>query len=224
MKKRAANLDQSERYDALAPMRPDIYILLAALLAGQPGLELIDLIKRLQWDDTVPAGMQRQLAALNRACSNCTVAVIADEFHRLFVGLGSGELVPYSSWYREKTIQSTPLAAIRDDLLRLGIVRQADSHESEDHAGALCEIMALISDQENDVPLAMQAHFFDKHIAPWMGVFFRDLQEVQDVKFYRVVGALGSSFIAAESEYLQESLNCHDDLNQGGMQDDSKIF
>ena len=54
-------------------------------------------------------------------------------------------MVPYASWYRERMIQSSPLASLRGDLMRLGIVRQPDSYESEDHAGAICEAMALLT-------------------------------------------------------------------------------
>ena len=88
---------------------------------------------------------------------------IAEEFQRLFVGLGSGELVPYASWYLEKMIQSAPLAAIRADLGRLGIVRQSTCFEPEDHAGVLCEIMALLSVPENDIAEEEQAAFFRSH-------------------------------------------------------------
>ncbi len=71
--------------------------------------------------------------------------------------MGCGEMVPYASWYRDRMIQSSPLASLRADLMRLGIVRQPDSYESEDHAGALCETMALLSREANAVPHATQA-------------------------------------------------------------------
>jgi TorA maturation chaperone TorD len=88
-------------------------------------------------------------------------------------------------------------------LFNLGIVRQADNHDSEDHAGALCEIMAIISDESNDVTYESQAKFFEQHIAPWMMAFFKDLESAKSARFYRVVGSLGSSFLESEREYLK---------------------
>ena len=46
-----------------------------------------------------------------------------------------------------------PSCLCASDLIRLGIVRQTDSHEPEDHAGALCEVMALISRRANGIDL-----------------------------------------------------------------------
>lgn len=187
-------------------IRTDSYVLLAALLTGPPSSELLSLVRLLSWDEDLPERMDRALAALNRAGNHCPEENIAGQFQRLFVGLGSGELVPYGSWYREKMIQSKTLAAIRTDLSRLGIVRQSDSFESEDHAGALCEIMALLSTPSNDVAHAEQADFFNRHVAPWLFDFFRDLQSAENAEFYRTVGAFGGCFLEAENDYLQKSV------------------
>jgi len=218
------NLNQPDWYAPYANMRTDGYVLLAALLNGPPARKFISLIRNIQWDEDIPEPVQQQLASLKQACSTCTEEEIAAEFHRLFVGLGRGELVPYASWYREKTIQSAPLAAIRNDLSQLGIVRQADTHESEDHAGALCEIMALVSQEENDIPHNDQANFFNNHIGPWMPDFFRDVQAARNVVFYRAVGALGSCFLQAEDEYLLNNLHYQNVTQQGGIQNEGKIF
>ena len=224
MNKKTNTLPQPQWYMPHANMRTDTYVLLAALLNSPPGQDLIKLVQELQWDEDISEKMQRQLNSLKLACQSCKKEIIAEEFNRLFVGLGRGEMVPYGSWYREKMIQSSTLAAIRSDLRQLGIVRQSDSHESEDHAGALCEIMALISQEENEIPIGEQSSFFAKHIGLWMVEFFKDLQSVQGVEFYRVVGAFGVAFLEAETEYLQNSLHYHNVSYQGGIQDDSKIF
>ncbi|MCL7488532.1 MAG: molecular chaperone TorD family protein [Desulfobulbaceae bacterium] len=187
-----------------ADIRTDAYVLLAALLNDTPSGDLIDIIQHLRWSANLPERTQEALARINRACSTCPVDSIAEEFHRLFVGLGSGEMIPYGSWYREKMIQSAPLAALRSDLGRLGIVRKSDTFESEDHAAALCEIMALLSNPENEIPESEQAAFFESHIASWMPEFFKELQAVKNAEFYRTVGEFGSCFLEGESEYLQE--------------------
>jgi len=224
MKKVAESLNQPDWYAPYANMRTDGYVLLAAFLNSPPDGEFINLIRNIQWDEDLQETMQQQLVSLKQACSSCTVEEIAAEFHRLFVGLGRGELVPYASWYREKMIQSATLAAIRSDLRQLGIIRRSDTHESEDHAGALCEIMALVSQEANAITHNDQANFFNNHISPWMPAFFQDVQAARNVVFYRAVGALGSCFLQAEDEYLLNNLHYQNVTQQGGRQNEGKIF
>lgn len=194
---------QTGRSAGHGALRTDGYVLLAALLSNAPSAEFLELVGNLDWAEDLPTEMERALDELNRAGSQCPPADITAEFNRLFIGLGSGELVPYGSWYREKTIQSGPLAAIRADISRLGIIRQDTCYEPEDHAGALCEIMALLSLPESGVGQDEQAAFYRDHLAPWLPQFFADLQQRATSRFYRPVGSFGRSFLAAESKYLQ---------------------
>ncbi len=144
--------------------------------------------------------------------------------NKLFIGLGSGELVPYASWYRGKKIQSSTLASLRSDLIELGIVRQAGCHEPEDHAGALCEIMAIISQEPNEIPHAEQARFFHRHVAPWMTTFFKDLQSAKSAEFYRLVGLFGTCFLETESQYLISGWDTPFPKTKGGMQHERRTF
>lgn len=185
-----------------ANIRTDAYVLLAALLNDTPSEKLIAIVRDLHWDENLPERMREALSAVNQACCTCPADRIAEEFQRLFVGLGSGEMIPYGSWYQEKMIQSAPLAAIRSDLGRLGIIRRPDTFESEDHAGALCEIMALLSNPDNAIPVNEQAAFFEHHIVSWMPKFFKDMQMVKNTEFYHTVGELGHCFLTGEHEYL----------------------
>ncbi|HEY5998382.1 MAG TPA: molecular chaperone TorD family protein [bacterium] len=183
-------------------LRSDAYVLLAALLGPPPTEGLLHIVRNLAWDGPLPGTLERSLAGLRRAGAEHPLPVVEDEHRVLFVGLGSGEVVPYASWYRERTLQSLPLAALRSDLLRLGLVRQAGCPEPEDHAGALCEIMALLSGPSSEVPLAHQAQVFGDHLAPWMGAFFGDLHGARGASFYRAVGDFGARFLEAESRYF----------------------
>jgi len=189
-------------FEPYAAIRTDAYVLLGALLTTAPTEEMIATVRNLSWQEDLPLTLQNSLAALRRAGERCRINDIAKEYHRLFVGLGSGELVPYGSWYLDQMIQSAPLAQLRTALGRLGLVRRAESHESEDHAGALCESMALLSLPANAVPQQEQADFFHDHIGSWMGDFFTDLQQVKNAEFYPEVGGFGRCFIKAEGEYL----------------------
>jgi len=189
-------------------MRTDAYVLLAALLRDSPSPEAIDLLRNLSWGKDLPLRLQMALSELCRAGAEYPLQSICEEYQRVCMGLGSGELVPYASWYVEKAIQSKPLAEIREDLLRLAIVRQTDCFESEDHVGVLCEIMALLSAPQNEIPQSEQAAFFNHHLVPWMPRFFKDLQELRNIRFYRTVAEFGRSFLEAEGEFLQYAESC----------------
>jgi TorA maturation chaperone TorD len=197
------NIDAPVWSTSYANIRSDSYVMLASLLGQPPSEDFLNILQSLRWDEAIPEKVDDALRALCQASQDYSLAALEDEFNRLFVGVGGGEMVPYASWYSERKIQSRPLAALRSDLICLGIVRQAESHESEDHAGALCEIMAIISRKPNDEPYATQARFFQQHIAPWMMTFFEDLRSAKSAQFYQAVGVFGSRFLKSESEYLE---------------------
>jgi TorA maturation chaperone TorD len=190
-----------------ADIRTDGYVLLSSLLERPPSEDLRTILQDLQWDEAVPEQLDHALAALRRAGHDYPLAAMKEEFDRLFVGLGCGEMIPYASWYREKMTQSMPLVSLRTDLVRLGIVRQSDSHDTEDHAAALCEVMAILSQVSNGGSYRSQADFFQHHLASWMGSFFQDLQSAKSAAFYRTVGLFGSSFLEVECRYLGCRLN-----------------
>ncbi len=201
------NPDASGWFASHANIRTDIYVTLAALLVSPPSEEQLSVLRHLEWDEDMSGRMLKAFGTLRLASRDYQPDVVRDEYNRLFVGLGCGEVIPYASWYRERMIQSLPLASLRSDLFRLGIVRKADNHDSEDHVGALCEIMALISEKQNNVPYETQAGFFDRHVASWMMAFFKDLESAKSARFYRVVGSLGGCFLESEKEYLKYGAN-----------------
>ena len=186
-----------------AKIRADCYVVLASLLGQLPSENLLKVLQNLQWEESIPEGIDRALGDLRQAGGKYSLGALEEEYGKLFVGLGSGEIVPYASWYREKKMQAAPLALLRSDLVRLGIVRQAENREPEDHAGALCECMALLCQSPKERDRATQAGFFQRHVAPWMTTFFKDLESAKSARFYRIVGLFGRRFLETESEYLE---------------------
>jgi len=190
-------------FNLYASIRTDVYVILASLLVGPPSDSSLNVLKRMEWDEGISERMHEALLVLHRVSRDYQPAVVREEYNRLFVGLGCGEVIPYASWYRERAIQSLPLAALRSDLFRLGVVRQADNHDSEDSAGALCEMMALISQGPDSESHDMQSAFFEKHVASWMMAFFKDVESAKSAGFYRAVGSLGCRFLESEKEYFK---------------------
>jgi TorA maturation chaperone TorD len=78
--------------------------------------------------------------------------------------------------------------------------REEDNLEPEDHVATLCEIMARLADGSFATPFGPDRQFFQKHMAPWIGRFFSDLERADSAEFYRQVGALGQVFITLESD------------------------
>jgi TorA maturation chaperone TorD len=46
--------------------------------------------------------------------------------------------------------------------------------------------------------LRVQRRFFEKHLSPWIGRFFADLERAEAGNFYRRVGTVGRTFMEIE--------------------------
>jgi TorA maturation chaperone TorD len=95
-------------------------------------------------------------------------------------------------------LHERPLADLRGDLARLGIERADGVAEPEDHIASECESFAgLLSGVFPGGDAAAEA-FFARHLRPWAGRFFADLEAAEAARFYRAVGALGRMAIEVE--------------------------
>lgn len=177
--------------------RAQEYALLATLLGRAPDDALLERIARLRGDPT-PLGMAH--VALGAAATRSNAEQVGREFFDLFVGLARGELLPYGSYYLTGFLYERPLARLRGDLRRLGIEQNEGQSEPEDHVAILCEVMSAIAAGDIEVPAGAERELFEKHMAPWMGRFFADLEQSQSADFYRAVGTLGRTFLEIESE------------------------
>lgn len=179
--------------------RAQMYQLLGVLLGGPPSSELLRGLATLKGDDTPIGSASRNLAALAQRTSPNDAE---REFNNLFVGIGRGELLPYTSYYLTGFLNEKPLADLRSDLMARGIKARDNVKEPEDHMGTLCEIMAGIIAGEFlcDSDLPSQKAFFDAHLAKWAALFFTDLEEAQSSVFYAPVGSLGRAFMAVEAD------------------------
>jgi TorA maturation chaperone TorD len=183
--------------DEVEAARAQEYALLAVLLARAPDAALLKRIAALRGDAT-PLGMAH--AALAQAAREASPDRIEREFFDLFIGVGRGELLPYASYYLTGFLNERPLARLRADLRALGIESVEGQHEPEDHAAIVCEIMAGLIGGEFSATAEQQQHVFEKHLAPWIGRFFADLEAAKGADFYCHVGSVGQLFIGIEAE------------------------
>jgi TorA maturation chaperone TorD len=189
----AAGGDISEEDSA----RAQEYSLLAALLRSAPSQDLLNRIAQLRGDAS-PIGIAHLV--LGEAAEKTTAEKTEREFFDLFIGVGRGELLPYGSYYLTGFLHERPLARLREDLNNLGIERSTGVSDPEDHAAILCEIMAGLITRKFPSEAGADRKFFEKHMAPWFGRFFKDLEQAEGAKFYRAVGQLGREFMDIESE------------------------
>ena len=183
--------------DEIDLARAQEYALLSSLLARAPDAALLARLARLGGDAS-PLGIAHM--ALGEAASRADVTKVEREYFNLFIGLGRGELLPYASYYLTGFLNERPLARLRDDLAQFGVERVEGNYEPEDHAATLCEIMAAFAGGRFPAGEGAERRLFEKHMAPWIGRFFADLERAQAGDFYRAVGALGRVFIEIESE------------------------
>jgi TorA maturation chaperone TorD len=187
----AAELDAARAHE---------YVLLATLLLRAPDADLLSRLSRLRGDAS-PLGVAH--IALADAAARARVENVEREFFALFIGIGRGELLPYGSYYLTGFLHERPLARLREDLAAFGIARSDDTIEPEDHAGILCEIMSGLACGALPAPAGSDRVIFGKHMAPWIGRFFADLEGAQAADFYRSVGTLGRTLIALEAEAFE---------------------
>lgn len=180
-------------------LRADLYDYLAALLAGPPNQALLKKTVSLQGDDSdLGVGFK----ALSRVATAQNEKSAESEFNALFIGVGRGELLPYASFYLTGFLNEKPLAALRQDMTGLRISRAPNVFEPEDNIASLFEMMAgMITGRFGDpVDLDRQKQFFNKHIGPWAGHFFADLEGAKNSVLYAPVGAIGRVFVEIEQE------------------------
>ncbi|BCN24162.1 TorD/DmsD family molecular chaperone [Vibrio alfacsensis] len=174
-------------------LRTEIYLVLSALFRGAPTSEMIEFLSSLEVEPSESA-MQKAWLALQQAAKESNREALEDEYQDLFIGIGRGEVMPFGSWHMTGSIMEKPLAEIRHDLKLLGFERDENVKEPEDHIAALCEVMAMLTNEEE----TLQQTVFNKHLAPWFGSFTKQLENANNAKFYKPVAHLCDAFLTLE--------------------------
>jgi TorA maturation chaperone TorD len=184
-------------FDEVEQARAREYSLLATLLTRSPDAALLERLAALRGDSS-PLGVAH--TALAEAAARTDSKRVEREYFDLFIGVGRGELLPYASYYRSGFLHGRPLAQLREVLRRIGIERAGSLTEPEDHAAILFEVMAALAGGAIAAPEGTEREVFANHLAPWIGRFFKDLEQAKAADFYARVGALGGLFMAIETE------------------------
>ncbi len=176
--------------------RSQTYALLARLFISAPDRALLENLARL--DIAEPdSPMGQAWTILNRAAQSADINALPEEYHTVFIGVTHGELIPYGSYYQTGFLMEEPLVVLRQDLARLGLERQDDKAEPEDHIAAVCDVMRLILQMEG-TPVITAAQFFTQHLQPWVLRFCQDLATAKSAHFYQAVGQFATVFFELE--------------------------
>lgn len=174
-------------------LRTEIYLVLSALFRSAPSEEMIEFLISLEVEPSESA-MQKAWIALQQAAKDSNREALEDEYQDLFIGIGRGEVMPFGSWHMTGAMMEKPLAEIRHDFELLGFERDENVKEPEDHIAALCEVMSMLTGEEEDLQQAV----FNKHIAPWFNSFTQQLENAESASFYKPAAQLCEAFLTLE--------------------------
>jgi TorA maturation chaperone TorD len=185
--------------DETEQARANLYRLLAITMARPPDEGVLTVLAGLDGDAGEIGAALRATAGV---AGNLTPEMARREYDALFLGMTRGEVVPYASFYLTGFLYERPLARIREDMAELGVALADGRSDPEDHVATIMDVMASLIDGAATAPqpLARQRDFFRRHIEPWAGRFFADLEQAESARLYRPLGAIGRLLVALERE------------------------
>ena len=190
----AENLNITNNEDQL---RADMYSFLANLLRAEPSAELVGQLTKLESDES-PIG--KSIKTLSKLASSLDLPTIRDEYVRIFIGVGRGEILPFASYYLTGFLKDKPLAKLRNDMKEIGIELAENVKEPEDHIASLFDMMSglILGKFSKRFSIGEQKEFFNKHLASWVDLLMRDIESSRIAVFYSPIGTIGREFMEIE--------------------------
>ena len=170
--------------------RSELYGLLALLYYAPPATELIAQL-RVATTDAPAAGafLEEPWRALVGVARAMSVPAIQSEYNELFGGIGKPEVYLYGSHFLSGFLNEKPLARLRTELAQLGLARDENMSETEDHFAYLCEVMRYLiaGDDVAVANLTRQREFFTRHVLTWLPQMCEALGAHPKAQFYRAL-------------------------------------
>ncbi|NQW81761.1 MAG: molecular chaperone TorD family protein [Polaromonas sp.] len=183
--------------------RAEIYGLLAALFYAAPAPALWENL-RAAVTEAPAAGalLEGSWSEVVAAARTMSVEEVADEYDALFGGVGKPAVYLFGSHYLSGFLNEKPLAALRGDLAALGLDRDDDMPETEDHYAYVCEVMRyLIAGEDVEVAnLTRQREFFTRHLQPWALQMCDTISVHPKARFYKSLASFTHTFTSVESQ------------------------
>ena len=183
--------------------RAELYGLLARLWLAAPDEELLSQFRVAVTEAPQRGGwLEQPWQELVGALRETTAAEAADEFAALFLGVGKPEIFAYASYYLTGFLNERPLAQLREDLAALGLTRDAQTLETEDHVAYLFEVMRYLiaGDDVAVCNLEQQRRFFRVHLQTWVDALCETTMAHPRARLWRAVAAFTREFMQVETQ------------------------
>ncbi len=183
--------------------RAEMYGLLATLFYQPPDEELLAQLQAAVTEAPHQGGfLEEPWRDLVAQARSMTAAQIAQEYNALFGGVGKPEVYLYGSHYLSGFLNEKPLVQLRDDLTALGLARDANMPETEDHVAYLFEVMRYLiaGDDVAVCNLTQQSGFFSRHLQPWVSRLCQTIAVHPRAAFYARLAGLSEAFASVEAQ------------------------
>lgn len=131
-----------------------------------------------------------------------TVQAAADEYDALYQGVGKPEVFLYGSYYLAGFLNEKPLVQLRDDLAEIGLERDPQRGETEDHVAIVFEVMRYLiaGDDVAVCNLERQRRFFRAHVQSWVEAMCDALEAHPRPVLYRALAGFTRAFVQVETQ------------------------
>ena len=183
--------------------RAELYGLLAGLWLAPPDAALLQQFGVAVTQAPQPgAYLEAPWGDLVAALRATTVAEAAAEHEALFHGVGRPEVFAYGSFYLTGFLNEKPLSALRTDLAALGLDRDGDRLETEDHISFVFEVMRYLiaGDDVAVCNLEQQRRFFRQHLQPWVTKLCDAVQAHPRAATWRALAGFTQAFVEVETQ------------------------
>lgn len=183
--------------------RAELYGLLARLWLAPPDADLLSqfgvaVTQAPERGALLEAPWQDLVATLRGTTPDAAAA----EHEALFLGVGKPEVFAYGSYYLTGFLNEQPLAVLRADLARLGLARDANALETEDHVAYGFEVMRYLiaGDDAAVCNLEEQRRYFRAHLQPWVERLCDTVAAHPQAAVWRAVARLTHDFMQVETQ------------------------
>jgi TorA maturation chaperone TorD len=183
--------------------RAELYGLLARLWLAPPDATLLGQFQVAVTQAPEPGGhLEAPWQALVAAMRATSAEAAAEEHEALFHGVGKPEIFLYASYHLTGFLNERPLALLRDDLQRLGLTRDTQRGETEDHIAYLFEVMRwlIAGDDVAVCNLEQQRRFFRAHLQTWVGALCDAVEAHPRAVTWRAVAGFTRAFVQVETQ------------------------
>ena len=183
--------------------RAELYGLLARLWLAPPDAALLQQFQVAVTEAPEAGGhLEAPWQALVAALRATTPQAAAAEHEALFLGVGKPEIFAYASFYLSGFLNEKPLAALRSDLAELGLTRDAQTLETEDHIAYLFEVMRYLiaGDDAAVCNLEHQRRFFRAHLQSWVERLCDTVAAHPRAEVWRALAGFTREFVAVETQ------------------------